>query len=329
MHLSERWRSNAPVDRLVRYLLAPFSELYALGWQVYLTVYRLGIKRSKRPHQPVFCVGNLVTGGTGKSPVTIYLAKLLGEMGRQVVISASGYGSPSAKAAQVAPNGPLSAKQWGDEPAMLRALLPDVPLIVGRRRVLAADLCRRHFPNSILLMDDGFQHLPIHKDCTFLIDPPRDNKFCLPAGPYREPYGNRRRADIILEGQFEIVTDPLSFELPDGSELDPHCSSVNVLCALAEPAGFLKALDVAGVRIEGSPKLLPDHDRLDAGNLFDGLLPNLPIVVTMKDWVKLRDRSDVESRTFWIARHQVRVVSEDALRRRIADKLNEFTTQEA
>jgi tetraacyldisaccharide 4'-kinase len=329
MHLSERWSSNEPGDRIVRFLLAPFSELYALGWQAYLTMYRVGIKRAKRPHQPVFCVGNLVTGGTGKSPVTVYLAKLLREMGHQVVISASGYGSPSATAAQLAPDGPLSAKQWGDEPAMLRALLPGVPLIVGRRRVLAAVLCHQHFPNAVLLMDDGFQHLPLHKDLTFLIDPPRDNKFCLPAGPYREPHGNRRRADILLEGQFEIVTDPLSFELPDGSELDPHCSSVSVLCALAEPSGFLRALDTAGVRIEGSPRLLPDHDPLDAGNLFDGLPSRLPIVVTMKDWVKLRERSDVDSRTFWIARHQVRVESEDALRRRIADKLNEFTTKEA
>lgn len=327
MHLSERWSSNEPGDRIVRYLLAPLSWLYALGWQIYLGIYRFGIKRAKRPHQPVFCVGNLVTGGTGKSPVTIYLARLIREMGHEVVISASGYGSPAAEAARLAPQGPLKASEWGDEPAMIRALLPDVPLIVGRRRVLAGELCHQHFPDAVLLMDDGFQHLPLHKDFTFLLDPPRDNRFCLPAGPYREPHGNRRRADMILEGPFSVLPRPLTFELTDGSKVDPLNSKVGVLCALAEPAGFLTALTQAGVQLEGEPRLLPDHDPLDAGNLFDGLPPGLPIVVTMKDWVKVRERSDAESRPFWIARHQVRVESEDALRRRIADKLNEFTTQ--
>jgi len=168
-------------------VLSPFAGLYALGWLGYEATYRWGLKRPSAPHHPVVCVGNLTVGGTGKTPTTRYLAELLLGMGREVVASCSGYGSAAAEAAQVAPMGPLSAHTWGDEAALLRYSLPEVPLIVGRRRVLAAELCHQHYPRAVLLMDDGFQHLPLAKDVAIVLDPPRRNRLCLPAGPYREP----------------------------------------------------------------------------------------------------------------------------------------------
>lgn len=317
-HLSERWESNLPADRLFRWLLAPAAWLYAFGWQAYRAIYDLGMMRPSHPHCPIVCTGNLVVGGTGKSPVVVYIAKLLRELGFEVVIGASGYGSPNAEAAQLAPDGLLKASDWGDEPAMLRELLPDVPLIVGRRRVLAAQTCHDKFPNAVLLMDDGFQHLPLKKDLTILLDPERVNRFTIPAGPYREPRGNRKRADLILPGQFKVVAEPVH------PEIGPCRASV--LCALGQPRGFLISLKEAGFEIVAT-KLLPDHDKMLAGNLFEGLPPDLPILVTSKDWVKLRERTDLEGRRIVVARHEVRIEPEEDFRRWLAARMHELTSK--
>src|SRR5215212_3930294 len=118
MHWSEVWHGRAASARLARAALTPVSWLYAAGWQVYLATYRLGIKKAQAPHFPVLCVGNLQVGGTGKSPITLYLVNVLRELGREVVVSSSGYGSPRSESATVAPSGPLEATEWGDEPAM-------------------------------------------------------------------------------------------------------------------------------------------------------------------------------------------------------------------
>ncbi len=318
MHLSDVWEGDALPARLVRTALWPASVLYGLGWQTYAALYRTGLKKAKAPHHPVVCIGNLVAGGTGKSPVTVLVAETLLVLGHDVVISASGYGSPASEAARLAPEGPLKAKEWGDEPAMIRQLLPGVPLIVGRRRVLAAEICHREFPNAVLLMDDGFQHLPLHKDVSILLDPPRRNHFCLPAGPYREPPRNRRRADAVLPGQFTFETEPLTFENGNPPK------QIAVLTALASPQRLLRDLEAIGLQVTAS-KLLPDHDPLDAGNLFDGLPANLPIVVTLKDWVKLREREDVGSRAIWVARQRIRIEPEEEFRRWLAARLHERT----
>lgn len=324
MHLSERWESKRLGDRILLGALTPLSWLYAAGWQAYRGMYRLGIKRPSSPHSKVICVGNLVTGGSGKSPMTLYLASQLREIGHKVVLGCSGYGSPAAHAAQVAPEGDLDPAQWGDEPAMFRWLDPGLPIIVGRRRVLAAELASIQFPDHVLLMDDGFQHLPLQKHLTVLLDRRvAPNSRCLPAGPYREPRRNRKLADLVLPGKFEIVADPLAPVRPDGSQLETQ--SVQVLCGLGHPQGFLKALRKAGFPL-ATTLLLPDHDPMTAGTLLAGFDAAKPIVTTAKDWVKLRMRPDLEKFDVAIARHRVRVEPEPEFRAWLSDRLNEFST---
>jgi tetraacyldisaccharide 4'-kinase len=323
MHAREVWFGRSPGAKAARAALTPLSWLYAAGWQGYLALYRAGWKRAEEPHRPVLCVGNLMIGGTGKSPMTLYLAQLLGEMGKQVVVSASGYGSPKAEAASLAPEGTLDPGEWGDEPAMLRWLLPEVPLIVGRRRILAAELCHRHFPDAVLLMDDGFQHLPLKKHVTILLDPedPPNTK-CLPAGPYREPRRNRKRADLVLPGRFSITEAELTFEDPSGGIPEELPKEYSVLCALGQPDRFLKSL-------AGEPRatmLLADHDPMTTGNLFDLLPREVPTVVTAKDWVKLRNRPDLEGRRFLVAKQSVRVDPEERFREWLKEKLDESQT---
>lgn len=322
MHAEELWKSPKLGPQLARLALTPLSWLYAAGWQVYLGLYRLGIKRGKKPHTPIICVGNLTTGGSGKSPVTLHLADLLTELGYSVVVGASGYGSPRAEAASVAPEGGLDPAEWGDEPAMFRWLRPDVPLIVGRRRVLAAELCNRDFRGAVLLMDDGFQHLPLAKDVSIVLDPASPvNVHCLPAGPYREPRGNRRRASLVLPGQFEVVASPLRFVSPDGTEAQVS-GTVQALCALGNPEGFRDSLTESGLQVSAFKKR-PDHDRLDDSGVWDEFEPEKPIVVTSKDWVKLRKRPDIGNRRVVIAMRDVRIEPAAEFRAWLSQSLHE------
>jgi tetraacyldisaccharide 4'-kinase len=318
----EVWESDALKARLARIGLFPLSCLYTIGWEGYLAIYRFGLKKAQAPHSPVLCVGNLVTGGSGKSPATLRLATILTELGYSVVIGCSGYGAPHAEAATLAPSGPLSAKEWGDEPAMFRWLRPDLPLVVGRRRVLAAQLAHEAHPNAVLLMDDGFQHLPVKKDFTILLDEenPR-NRLCLPAGPYREPRFNRKRADLVLPRDFRILAQPLSFVNPEGNVV-PNPAAYSVLCALGQPARFLASLEA---NLGGTPmvtQLLPDHDPLDRGTLLDSLPREVPVIVTAKDWVKIRERDDWSERSFLIARHEIRFEPEAKLRDWLTERLH-------
>lgn len=321
MHPGEIWNGRSLGARLIRGALYPASLLYGLGWQTYLAMYTAGLKRPAEPHRPVVCVGNLLVGGGGKSPLTLHLIDILRSLGRTVVVSASGYGSPRAEAAAHAPDGLLDPKEWGDEPAMIRWLAPDVPLVVGRRRVLAAQLCHERYPEAVLLMDDGFQHLPLRKHVTLLLDPPSpENALCLPAGPYREPRGNRRRADLVLPGKFSVERHPLKFVEPTGETVYPQRPSV--LCALGRPESFLEALERSGVSPQ-STLLLPDHDPLDAGTLLEKLPRDRPVVVTAKDWVKLRQRDDAGSRQFVVALQSIAVEPAAAFREWLKSRLDE------
>ncbi len=321
MHASELWSSPKLAARLARTVLIPLSWLYCTGWRTYLLTYKLGLKKAKHPHHPIIVVGNLTTGGFGKSPTVIHLAQNLQDLGHEVVIGCSGYGSPKSEAATLAPDGPLDAAEWGDEPAMFRDRLPDIPLVVGRRRVLAAELVHQHHPNAVLLMDDGFQHLPLKKDVSILLEQPKPtNQFCLPAGPYREPRANKSNADAILwlgphEG-FKLTRGTIQ-GLPKGER-------VTAICAIGQPQQFLDA--IAEICQLESPLVLPDHDPLTSGNLFDQVPAGLPIVVTAKDWVKLRIRRDLANREIIVARQDVRIEPEQEFRDWLKAKLDESKT---
>ena len=304
------WFGANPLPRLA---LLPAGLLYWLGWSAYLALYGLGIKRAYRARIPVVCVGNLAIGGTGKTPVTLHLIEVLHRIGYDVVLSASGYGAPRAAAASLAPEGPLDPREWGDEPALLRLLAPGVPIVVGRRRVLAAQIAEREFPRAVLLMDDGFQHLPLAKTLSLVLDPARPaNRLPLPAGPYREPRPFRARADAVLaEGDrgrdFEVVYSEGEVRSPEGITLAPGLASL--LTAIARPERVVATAEGLGFDV-AARRLLPDHDPLDAPGLLDGL-PG-PILTTGKDWVKLSLNPEARGRDFGIVSREARVEPAEA-----------------
>lgn len=315
MHASDLWHSPAWGPTALRTLLTPLSWLYAAGWQTYLGIYRSGLRRAREPHRPVVCVGNLTVGGSGKTPFTLYLAGLIEQSGRSVAVSLSGHGSPRSASASSAPEGDLSAAEWGDEAAMMRWMAPDRPLIVGRDRVRAAEIAHELYPDRVLVLDDGFQHLPLRKHLRIILDDPDPkNARCLPAGPYREPRGNRRRADLVFPGEFELdwgMEGPADPETRAPS-LSPG-AEIQLLSAIGNPARLTESLTGRGFRIVRELRL-SDHDPLTRGNLFDGFDPGTPLVATAKDWVKLREREDARRMNLAVVWNEPRVAPEDRFR---------------
>lgn len=231
-----------------------------------------------------------------------------------MVISTSGYGSPSAEAAQIAPDGPLDAAKWGDEAALLRLSLPDTPLIVGRRRTLAAELCQQAFPESLLLLDDGFQHLPLAKDVTIVLDPPSPNPSCLPAGPYREPRWFRNRASLVLPSrEFHLRRVPTTFGEPD-KVVD------FVLCGIAQPKPFLAESRQNGFSWEREVVL---QDHATAGEIPWDSLPQTRGVAlcTAKDWVKIRDLPTAQAWKWVVVDYDHEVVEGEELIAWVLSKL--------
>lgn len=322
MHWSDVWFGQGAAPAALRVALTPLSWLYAGCWNAYLGVYALGLKRAKSPHAPIVCVGNLTVGGSGKTPATVCIAKLLRDLGREVVVGCSGYGSPAQEGARLAQDGRLAAMQWGDEPALFRWLLGEMPLIVGRDRVRAAQICHENFPHAVLLMDDGFQHLPLAKSISILLDPPLPNRRCLPAGPYREPVSRLHRADLVIPGEFVLERSRLDFMKLDETPAETP-PEADVLCALGSPQGFLSDLRALGIEVRQA-RLLPDHDSLAGGNLWNGGLGrNRPVIVTAKDWMKLRDRTDLNGKSLIIARQAVSIQPAEEFAAWLDTKLHE------
>lgn len=270
--------------------LLPLAALYWIGWRGYELIYKLGLKKPKRAHSPVVVVGNLTVGGSGKTPATLWVAKALQELGHEVVISTSGYGSPGSVMATLVPAGELNAHEWGDESAEIRDALPEIPMIVGRNRVRAAELCAHHFPNAVLLLDDGYQHKPLAKDISIVLDPPRGNPFVLPAGPYREPRSNLKHASARIPGDFEMKLTQVSLRSSQGpliTAAEVKDRNVNVVTAVARPERVMGLIEALGANVRGGMHL-PDHDPMTNPKLRQTLVSGCPVIVTKKDWMKLR-----------------------------------------
>ncbi|MBN2129221.1 MAG: tetraacyldisaccharide 4'-kinase, partial [Sedimentisphaerales bacterium] len=166
--------------------------LYAQGW---LRVHRVGV--------PVVCVGNLTTGGTGKTPLVVWLARLMGQKGVRAAILTRGYKANGRKT-------PYDVTTNTDEPAELAAACPGVPVIVNPDRVAGAAEAIRSHGAQVLLMDDGFQHRRLGRDLDIVaVDAtcPFGYGRLLPAGLLREPLSGLTRAHAVVLTRSDQVSE--------------------------------------------------------------------------------------------------------------------------
>lgn len=180
-------------------MLRALSYVYRAGLRLYLLPFDLGIRQRKRLPVPVISIGNITMGGTGKTPMTRYVCEGLVSREWQPAVLSYGYGgSRSGKFSVVSAT---SAREVGDEPAMLASKLPGVPVLVGKHRYEGGLHAVREFGADIVVLDDGLQVWKLHRDLDIvLVDGTRpfDNGWTLPAGKLREPISALRRADCVV-----------------------------------------------------------------------------------------------------------------------------------
>jgi tetraacyldisaccharide 4'-kinase len=288
--------------------LLPLSWLFALVVRLRRWAYRAGWFASHPPGVPVVVVGNITVGGTGKTPLVIWLATQLQARGVRVGIVLRGYGGTAVAPTLVTANS--SSREVGDE-AVLLAQRAACSVCVGRDRVGAA---RRLVAQGceLIVCDDGLQHLALRRDLEILvIDGARGfgNGALLPAGPLREPVARVRTADgVVVNGEptTAIAADlavamsadqgePLVLRLQAG-ELQQLTSGtrmpvsvlqgqrVHAVAGIGNPARFFALLRALGAQVDAHA--FADHHRYTPDDL--AFADERLIVMTEKDAVKCR-----------------------------------------
>ena len=199
------------------------------------TLYELIPSLSEAVEIPVICVGNLSTGGTGKTPMVAYLFDYFDKHDLKVAILSRGYGRKESMNPQIITRNStldhLAAQQIGDEALMLHQQIPDAALILDGDRIRGATAAIKQLAPDLILMDDGFQHRRLRRNFNLLmIDSQKlfGNRRQLPAGPLREPFNALKRADAVVLNKFD-QRHPHFYQ--ESAELLNHISPEKVFCS--------------------------------------------------------------------------------------------------
>ncbi len=272
--------ASGPAAAALKLLLYGLSFDYASVLSLMKFLLKRGIIRSYRPKCKVISVGNITLGGTGKTPLTIGIARKFKEKGKKVVILTRGY---------------MKDRNTGvaDEAEVFKSLLNGVPVIVGRDRIASAMEAEKKYAPDVILLDDGFQHWRLERDIDLVsvsADNPFGNGKLLPRGILREPVSALKRADIIVvtkvlpeeasQGRAEILKDRIKsinpgvsifsasyrpqrlYDAEGGSEAAIDClnnKSVALLCAIGDPASFEDTVVSLGANIAAAYFFMDHH----------------------------------------------------------------------
>jgi tetraacyldisaccharide 4'-kinase len=264
--------SSTPATRP---LLWPLVPVYRLGLALRDLQLRTSLKTVRRLRWPVVSIGNLSTGGAGKTPLTIALVKALTARGLHVDVLSRGYGRRSALPLLVDPGG--TAQEFGDEPLVI-ARESHVPVFVAAERYEAGLLAERSAPSSLgaHLLDDGFQHRHLARDVDILLVSSRDlTDHLLPAGNLRETLHAALRAHVIAipadEPEVEAQLKSMGWQRPVWRlrrhiEIPQLDGPVAAFCGIARPDQFFNGLESAGVKL-AFRIAFADHHRYTAADL--------------------------------------------------------------
>lgn len=297
-----------PRPTLLSMLLAPLSWLFGLIAAVRRGLYRHGILRAAALPVPVIVVGNITVGGTGKTPLVIWLARALMARGLHPGILSRGHGG--ANAAPRAVQASAAPQEVGDEPLLLAQA--GAPVWIGRDRVAAArGLLAANPETDVLLADDGLQHYRLPRSIEILVvDGERGfgNAALLPAGPLREPVGRAASVDfIVVNGAPSAAAAPNGMAVPTFtmrlagerfvSLLDAARTAgadafrgrrVHAIAGIGNPGRFFASLRALG--LDPVCHAFADHYAYSARDLA---LPEADaILMTDKDAIKCRALAD-------------------------------------
>jgi tetraacyldisaccharide 4'-kinase len=278
----------------IAWLLWPASMVFRAGVLVRRVLYVTRVFKSSHPGVPAIVVGNITVGGSGKTPLVLWIAEFLKGKGWSPGIVSRGYGAKleAPRAATLADD----AAQVGDEPIVL-ARRGGCPVWVGPDRVAVAAALRAAHPEvDVLVLDDGLQHYRLRRDLEIAVLDERGlgNGFLLPAGPLREPRRRLRSVDAVVAHASALPGYAMKLEgeevhrMTDARERRPLKSfagqQVHAAAGIGDPERFFRQLGAAGLKVIPHP--FPDHHRFSAGDLEFG--DGRPVLLTEKDAVKLR-----------------------------------------
>jgi tetraacyldisaccharide 4'-kinase len=291
--LDQQWYSAEAPSRL----LTRLEILYRRAIGRRREAYRTGRKPVERLPVPVIVVGNLTVGGTGKTPLSMWLAEFLREHGYRPGIISRGYGGqPHPQPLLVRTD--TSPRAAGDEPVLM-ARRTGCPVCVFPRRGAAGRHLLTATDCNLLIADDGLQHYALGRDIEIaVVDGQRGlgNGHCLPAGPLREPPDRLREVDWIIytgagpEGAtiMTLVGD-MAVNLRHPEQRRPLSefagSTVHAVAAIGNPRRFFESLRQHGLTLEA--RAFPDHHAYRQHDLAH--TAKLPVLMTEKDAVKCLD----------------------------------------
>ncbi len=282
---------SSRIFRLFAPLLFPYREL------VFLRRYLI---RGEIPAIPVISVGNIAFGGTGKTPVTIFLSQHYSKKDFSVGVGIRGYRGKIKGERAYSPGEEINPFEAGDEAAVLREALPNAWIFVGKRREVLAEMAKSRGIN-LLILDDAFQYLKLKKIEVVL------HSLEVPDFYLRESKRALRRAHLILQPLKEASNTPYTYFLyPEGVPEE----RVFAFCGIARPEKFLSLFP----KLENS-LIFPDHHRYTPQDLDEVYHRSrgLPVYTTEKDFVKIKRLENFRGGIFvinWRAK-----VSQEALLR--------------
>ncbi len=279
----------SPTIFLLQRVLSPLSPLYRGVTALRAALYDKRILPSKGLPKPVISVGNLTTGGTGKTPLVIEIARRLAAEGLRPAVLSRGYKGKSKEPVNRVSDTTrilMDADNAGDEPFLIAKKLPGTPVLTGRNRYAAGMEALQRFAVDLFILDDGFQHLPLKREVNILLmdgEKPFGSGRCLPGGNLREGPAALRRADLIVltgsptakdRSTIKSLAPRASFhfirferagvvEIGSGRDLPlPFLQGKRLFAfaGIARPERFYQALEEAGVILAGRQSF-PDHHR--------------------------------------------------------------------
>ena len=311
-------------------LLWPLSFIFNLLIVTRLALYALGIFRITILPVPVIVVGNIFVGGTGKTPLVIWIIQLLQEQGWKPAVISRGYGSSAQQVRAVEKNS--HANEVGDEPLLI-AKRTGVPVFIGRDRAAAGLALLQAHPNvNIIISDDGLQHYALGRNIEIQLSDSRGNGngWLLPAGPLREP-ATRQSDFYVVNTSEESVGDAYAMQLvPVDAErlLDrtqrkslrdfSFVQSVAAVAGIGHPERFFTTLRSHGISLT-TTQALPDHFDYATNPFAD--IEASAILITEKDAVKCMQHNAIANDArLWVVPVQAHV--DASLAKHILEKLH-------
>ena len=267
----------------------------------------IGILKTYRPSVPVISVGNIVAGGTGKTPLTMLLTSIFKDRYKIAVVS-RGYGVKIKKSKLVKPGD--DPKTCGDEAVLFMCNFPDVLYFVGPNRCCSAKMAEQHGAN-LIIMDDGFQHRYLERDCNIVVldgNDPWGGGYLLPRGLLREPPKSLQRADIIVINHTDDpnvlgeISKPVvctNVEVKDvlllsGEKISLQGKRVALFCGIGKPENFVETVKNLGAEIVKTC-FLQDHASISKEKLSKILEESKAelLLCTEKDMIKITNYTDL------------------------------------